>query len=141
MISETVIDVRYPDCDPMGIVHHAVYPVWYEIARMDFFDKLGFGYSAMHEKGIDPPMVDLRVSFKAPVRYPGRVTVKTRMTAYAPKKLELTYETYDGKALVNSCVTFHIWTGPDGRSLDMKASLPEVYAKLEAAAEPDTKKL
>ena len=78
MITETVIDVRYPDCDPMGIVHHAVYPVWYEIARMDYFEKLGFGYSAMHEKGIDPPMVDLHVQFKASVRYPGKVVVRTR---------------------------------------------------------------
>ena len=25
MITETMIDVRYPDCDRMGIVHHAVY--------------------------------------------------------------------------------------------------------------------
>ena len=45
MISETIIDVRYPDCDPMGIVHHAVYPIWYEAARMDFFKKMGFSYS------------------------------------------------------------------------------------------------
>ncbi len=61
MISESVIDVRYPDCDPMGIVHHAVYPVWYEIARMDFFQAVGFSYADMHALGINPPMVDLHV--------------------------------------------------------------------------------
>ena len=42
MITQCDIDVRYPDCDAMGIVHHAVYPIWYEIARMDFFEKMGF---------------------------------------------------------------------------------------------------
>ena len=35
MTTETSVAVRYPDCDAMSIVHHAVYPVWYEIARMD----------------------------------------------------------------------------------------------------------
>ena len=65
MTTETVIEVRYPECDSMGIVHHSVYAVWYEIARMDFFEKIGFGYSAMHEKGIDPPMVDLHVLYKS----------------------------------------------------------------------------
>ena len=59
MITETRIDVRYPDCDRMGIVHHAVYPVWYEMARMDFFDKMGFSYSDMNALGINPPLVEL----------------------------------------------------------------------------------
>ena len=137
MITETHIDVRYPDCDPMGIVHHAVYPVWYEIARMDFFAKLGFGYSAMHEKGIDPPMVDLHVQYKASVAYPGAVTVRTKATYCAGKKLRLHYETYCGEKLVNLCDSFHIWTGPDHRSLDLSEALPEVYARLTAALEPD----
>lgn len=135
MTTEISIDVRYPDCDPMSIVHHAVYPVWYEIARMDFFGKLGFGYSDMHALGIDPPMVDLHVKYKAPVTYPDTVTVRTKMTFHAPKKLELTYETWCGGALVNTATTFHIWTGPDGRSLDMQKNYPEIYAKLEAAQE------
>lgn len=139
MTTETIIDVRYPDCDSMGIVHHAVYPVWYEIARMDYFEQLGFGYSSMHEKGIDPPMVDLHVQFKAPVRYPDTVTVRTKATFAAPKKLRLSYETFCNGELVNSCETFHIWTGPDGRSLDLEKNLPEVFEKLLGAVEAETK--
>lgn len=135
MTTEIDIDVRYPDCDPMGIVHHAVYPVWYEIARMDFFEKIGFGYAAMHAYGIDPPMVDLHLRYKASVSYPGTVTVRTKMTFHAPKKLELTYETWYGGQLVNTATSFHIWTGPDHKSLDMAAAHPDVYGKIEAAAE------
>ena len=137
MITETDIDVRYPDCDAMGIVHHAVYPVWYEIARMDFFEKVGFSYSAAHRLGIDPPMVDLHVQFKAAVAYPGTVTVRTKATYCAPKKLRLHYETFSGDRLVNVCDTFHIWTGPDSRSIDLRAAQPEAYAALEAAVEPE----
>ena len=44
MQTTTRIEVRYPDCDRMGIVHHAVYPIWYEMARMDFFRELGFPF-------------------------------------------------------------------------------------------------
>ncbi len=29
-MTETRIDIRYPDCDSMGIVHHAVYPIMME---------------------------------------------------------------------------------------------------------------
>ena len=137
MITETVIDVRYPECDQMGIVHHAVYPIWYEIARMDYFEQIGFSFSAMHEKGIDPPMVDLHVMFREPVRYPGQVTIRTKATFAAPKKLRLHYETFFQDRLVNVCETFHIWTGPDGKSLDMEQNLPEVYEKLIRAVEAE----
>ena len=137
MITQTDIAVRYPDCDPMGIVHHAVYPVWYEIARMDYFQKVGFSYSDMHAKGINPPMVDLHVQYRAAVTYPNVVTVRTKATLVQPKKLRLHYETYLGGVPVNTADTFHIWTGPDMKSLDMEKALPEVYKKLLAALESE----
>lgn len=137
MITETVIDVRYPDCDRMGIVHHAVYPVWYEVARMDFFAAMGFSYADMNALGINPPMVELDLRYRSSVTYPGSVTIRTRMTAYAPKKLELRYETWYNGQCCGTARSFHIWTGPDGRSLNMEERLPEVYAKIEAALEPE----
>ena len=135
LIAETKIEVRYPDVDPMSIVHHAVYPVWYEVARMDYFEKLGFSYREMHSHGINPPMVDLHLQFKSTVTYPGTVTVKTRCLAFGPKKLKLGYELYDEEGrLANICESFHIWTGPDNRSLALDRALPEVYDRIRAAA-------
>ncbi len=135
MTTEVIIEVRYPDCDPMGIVHHAVYPVWYEIARMDFFEKLGFGYREMHTFGIDPPMVELDLRYQSTVRYPGTVTVRTRATFCAPKKLELRYETRCGDRVCATARSFHIWTGPDMKSLNMEQAHPEVYEALKNACE------
>jgi acyl-CoA thioester hydrolase len=135
MTTQCTIDVRYPDCDAMGIVHHAVYPIWYEIARMDFFAKMGFSYSDMHALGIDPPMVDLHLQYAAPARYPGQVTVTTKLVAYAPKKLTLEYAvTFEGRQIATA-TSLHIWTGPNGKSLDMAANHPDIYAKIEAAHE------
>ena len=138
MITETPIDVRYPDCDRMGIVQHAVYPVWYEAARMDFFQQMGFSYTDMNALGINPPLVELDLTYKAPATYPGTVTVKTRMSFCAPKKLELRYETWFRGQLCGTARSFHIWTGPDMKSLNMETALPEVYEKIRAALEPET---
>ena len=135
MQTETLIDVRYPDCDMMGGVHHAVYPVWFEAARMDFFEAMGFSFRDMNALGIDPPLVDLHVQYRAPVRYPGRVRIRTALRFFAPKKLELAYALYFEDRLCAEATTFHIWTGPDGKSLDMECSHPEIYAKIQAAKE------
>lgn len=132
MMTESIIDVRYPDCDPMGIVHHGVYPLWYEIARMDYFAGVGYGYTDMNASGINPPMVNLNLNYFSPVRYPGNVTVRTVCTLVDGKKLELKYNVYpEGSSTPCATATsFHIWTGPDMKSLDMR-TLPEVYPKLE----------
>lgn len=131
----TKIETRYPECDRMGIVHHSVYPVWYEIARMEFFEKLGFSFDDMNSIGVNPAMVDLHLQYKAPATYPQTLEIKTAMGEYAPKKLELLYILSDESgAVLNTARTFHIWTGPDGRSYNIKDNLPGVYAKIAAAA-------
>ncbi len=135
LTTETVIDVRYPDVDQMGAVHHSVYAVWYEAARMDFFEKMGFSFSDMNALGINPPLVDLHIQYRAPVRYPGRVSIATGIVSYAPKKLELRYALSFGGAVVSEATTFHIWTGPDMKSLNMAEAHPDIYAKIRAAAE------
>lgn len=137
MQTKTRIEIRYPDCDRMGIVHHAVYPIWYEMARMDFFDKLGFSFSDMNRLGINPAMVDLHLQFKSTATYPGTLYILTRMGTFAPKKLELLYETFceDGDAPINTASTFHIWTGPDNKSCNIEEAIPHIYDKIKSAAE------
>ena len=137
MQTRTEIEVRYPDCDRMGIVHHAIYPIWYEMARMDFFEAMGFSFADMNELGVNPAMVDLHLQYGATATYPQKLYIITKMGQYAPKKLELLYELYDGKGEkpINTCRSFHIWTGPDNRSYNMEENLPEVYEKIKAAAE------
>ena len=134
MTTTTKIETRYPDCDRMGIVHHAVYPVWYEMARMDFFKELGFSFEDMNALGVNPAMVDLHIQYKAPATYPQTLYITVRGGEYAPKKLELLYETKtsDG-TVINTCRSFHIWTGPDNRSYNLEENLPEIYEKIRLA--------
>lgn len=136
MLTESHIDVRYPDCDPMGIVHHGVYPLWMEIGRLDFLSAAGYGYQAMNREGINPAMVDLHIQYRAPVRFPGRVTVKTVCSLCQGKKLELRYAVYPEGAGQPAAVgsSFHIWTGPGMQSLDLSAK-PEIYNPLVSASE------
>ena len=39
----------------MGIVHHSNYIRWFEEARTDLMDQIGFGYEEMEERGIIGP--------------------------------------------------------------------------------------
>jgi Predicted thioesterase len=120
----------------MGIVHHAVYPIWYEMARMDFWKQIGFSFEQSQEYGINPVVVDLHMQYKTPAKYPQELTITTRITEFAPRKIKLHYEvTNDAGELLSIADTFHIWTGPDSRAYSIEENLPEVYERIAAAVQ------
>ena len=132
----TEVRSRYPDCDRMGIVHHAVYPLWMEEARMEWFQAAGLSFELSQELGLNPTMVELSIRYLAPATYPQSVFIETRPGLVAPKKLELLYTLRDGEGkTLSEGRTFHIWTGRDNRSCDVEKNHPEVYGKLLRAAE------
>ena len=134
----TRVQSRYPDCDRMGIVHHAVYPIWIEAARMDWLTRAGISFERSQELGLNPTMVELNLRYLAPATYPQAVFIETRPGLVAPKKLELLYTLRDeaGKTLSEGR-TFHIWTGRDNRSCSLEEVFPEIYALLLQAAAED----
>ena len=138
MITETKIDVRYPDCDQMGIVHHAVYPIWYEMGRMDFFAACGCDFLRSRGFNIDPAMVSLELSYGAPVRYPQTVTLKTRCVMLQGKKIAFRYELYaEGDERPRaSAKSFHIWV-KDGKSVNIEQEAPEMFSAYIDAVEAE----
>ena len=136
LITKYRIETRYPDCDAMGVVHHAVWPIWYEAARIDWLEKAGFPFALSREKHVNPAMVDLSMQYKGALGYPETVIVTVTPELLAPKKLALTYELRkaDG-SLAGTARSFHIWTGRNNRSCDVEKNHPEIYAGLLAAAE------
>ena len=134
----TKVQSRYPDCDRMGIVHHAVYPLWMEEARMEWLTRAGIPFALSQELGLNPTMVELSIRYLAPAGYPQTVSIETRPGLVAPKKLELLYTLRDeaGKTLSEGR-SFHIWTGRDNRSCDMEEAFPKIYARLLKAAEKE----
>lgn len=133
---ETKVDVRYRDCDSMCIVHHAVYMVWYEVARIDYFEKHGYGYACTHGLGIDPAMVHLEANYGAPVKFPETVTIRTKVTMCEGRKLAFSYEVWQ-KDADKPCATassFHIWV-KDGKSCNLEQEYPEIFEAYRSGME------
>ena len=52
--------VQYYETDGMGIVHHSNYIRWFEEARVDLLEQLGFGYDRIEEAGYSGPVLEIR---------------------------------------------------------------------------------
>jgi acyl-CoA thioester hydrolase len=117
------VRVRYVECDPMGVVHHTVYPVWFEMARTELLRSKGGSYRAMEEAGLLLAVVRLEARYRAPARYDDLVTVRCDLLASGPVKIEHRYRVIrDGTLLVEGSTTLAC-IDRDGRLRPVPADL------------------
>src|SRR6266550_942988 len=63
----TELKVRFAETDAQGIAHHAVYLVWFEVARIEYLARFRGGYPELQAEGIEALTLDANVSFRVPV--------------------------------------------------------------------------
>ena len=98
--------VRYPECDPMGYVHHSVYPVWFEMARTELLRETGPAYAELEREGVLIVVVDLKVKFKRPARYDDELEVTATLRRSGGARIEHDYEVRrDRERLVTGSTT------------------------------------
>ena len=122
MISKSKINVRYAETDKMGIVHHSVYPIWYEVARTDFCKEIGFTYAKMEEEGVMTPLVGLECKYIKPAYYDDELEVQTQIRKLTPARIEFYYEVYNNKdnTLLNIGSTTHAIVGKELKPINLK---------------------
>jgi acyl-CoA thioester hydrolase len=85
----------------MGVVHHTVYPIWFEMGRTELLRSLGGSYRDLEAQGILLAVVRLEVQYHAPARYDDLLTLRTTVHGGSRVKLEHEYELQrDGIRLV-----------------------------------------
>ena len=86
------IRVRYVECDPMGVVHHSVYPVWFEMGRTEMLRACGGSYRSLEEAGAFLVVADLSIKFQAPARYDDELTLATYLLEGSRARIRHGYE-------------------------------------------------
>jgi len=97
---ELFVRVRYCECDPMGVAHHAASIPWLEMARTELLRGSGVTYAAMEAEGIFLVVTRLETRYRAPARYDDEMLIRTRVTGGGRARLDHEYEvwTYDRSA-------------------------------------------
>ena len=129
------VTVRYAETDQMGIVHHSVYPVWYEISRTDFVKTLGISYSQLEQMGVMTPLVELHCRYSGVARYENELLVECSLSNLTPGRVEFSYRIFrEGEEKpINTGATLHAWVDAQTfRPVNMKKRFPDLYAAMEA---------
>ena len=86
------IRVRYCECDPMGVAHHASVVPWLEMGRTELLRASGVSYAQLEAAGVYLVVTKLDLRFRRPGRYDDVVEVRTRFTGGGRIKLRHEYE-------------------------------------------------
>lgn len=96
----TTIRVRYSETDQMGIVYYGNYPQYLEQGRTEWLRNMGFSYRWMEENGIQLPVTELYIKYKAPARYDDIIYITTSLKKIPTFKIEFDYQIHNNEGLL-----------------------------------------
>ena len=123
-------EVKYYECDGMGITHHSNYVRFMEEARVDFMDQLGYGYDRMEAEGVVSPIVSIECNFKHPTRFKDLIAIHLHVSELSALKISFEYVMQVGDTVVCTAKSTHCFL-ENGRPVLLEKRFPEFYNKLQ----------
>ena len=125
-------EIRYYECDRMGITHHSNYIRIMEEARIDYLDKLGWGFDKIEADGVVSPVVSVECKYKSPTTFKDIVEVEVKIGGMSELKFEFFYTMKKGGKLVAEGHSVHCFT-ENGKPVVIERRLPGLFAVISSA--------
>ena len=90
-ISASLVRVNYSETDQMGVVYHARYLVWLDIARTEHLRLAGMAYRELEAMGFRLAVSELSVRYRQPARYDESVRVRCWVREAASRRVTFGY--------------------------------------------------
>jgi acyl-CoA thioester hydrolase len=85
------ITPRYAETDQGGVIHHSVYPVWFEMGRTELLRANGVAYKDLEEAGIFFVVTELHMKYHMPAKYDEKLQLETSCSGIDASKIEHAY--------------------------------------------------
>ena len=122
-------EVKYYECDKMGITHHSNYVRFMEEARIYVLDQLGYGFDRMEAEGVVSPVVAISCEYKKPTTFKDKIEISLKVKEISELKITFSYTMKVKGILVCKATSTHCFISP-GRPFSFPLRWPELTEKL-----------
>ena len=123
-------EVKYYECDRMGITHHSNYVRFMEEARVDWMDQLGYGFDRMEAEGVVSPVVSVECVYKNPTTFKDMIDIVVEVEAMSSLKITFRYTMrVDGDLVCTGRSTHCFLEG--GRPVALAERFPQLYEAIQ----------
>lgn len=123
-------EVKYYECDGMGITHHSNYVRFMEEARLYALDELGYGFDRMEREGVTSPVVAISCEYKKPTTFKDLIEIELTLKEMSELKMTFAYTMKVKGALVCKATSTHCFF-QNGRPFSFQQKWPELAEKLK----------
>lgn len=138
-VHKTTIDVevRYAETDQMGVVHHANYVVWLELARTHLCEASGFHYAEIEAMGFFLMVTGVALRYRRPARYGDIVQVECWTEELMSRGVRFGYDVKNNGEVLATGSSDHIWVErASGRPCRPPESLRGIFEQLAGVGAP-----
>jgi acyl-CoA thioester hydrolase len=90
-VSEIQVRVNYSETDQMGVVYHARYLVWLDVARTEHLRLSGTSYRDLEHQGFRLAVSEVSIRYRQPARFDDVIRVRCWVRAIATRRVEFGY--------------------------------------------------
>jgi acyl-CoA thioester hydrolase len=83
---------RYCETDQGAVIHHSVYPVWFEMGRTELLRVNGIAYKDLEQAGVYFVIAELNIKYRRPALYDEQLKLQTTCTKVSSCKIEHAYK-------------------------------------------------
>jgi acyl-CoA thioester hydrolase len=135
------IKPRYVETDQMGVIHHSVYPIYYEATRVAFCESIGLPFHKIEEIGLMQALKNMHSEYIFPARFGDTLQVVLRISEYTKVKLTFSYEVFNQEhTLIHRGYTQLVWLDKHFKICNIEKHFKHVYETLLPYAQEDIKK-
>lgn len=124
-------EVKYYECDRMGVTHHSNYVRFMEEARVDWLDQLGFGFEKIEAENVFSPVVSVNCEYKHPTTFKDVIEIEVNIGKMSEMKFEFDYTMRLKDKVVCLGHSVHCFI-ENNRPVAISKRLPEFYNALKA---------
>ena len=123
-------EVKYYECDRMGVTHHSNYVRFMEEARVDWLDQLGFGFEKIEAENVFSPVVSISCEYKHPTTFKDIIDIEVSISKMSEMKFEFDYTMRANGKMVCLGHSVHCFI-ENGRPVAISKRLPGFYQSLK----------
>lgn len=95
--ADVYMEVPFFDVDSLNIVWHGNYCKYFEVARCELLQKIGYDYTAMRDTGYAFPIVELTAKYILPLVFQQRIRIRATLLEWE-HRLKCQYEICDAQS-------------------------------------------
>ena len=119
-------EVKYYECDRMGVTHHSNYIRFMEEARVDWMDQVGYGFDRMEADGVVSPVVSVECRYIHPTTFKDIIEISVSVEKITPLKISFSYNMKANGLSVCEATSTHCFL-ENGKPVILEKRFPELY--------------